>query len=472
MSERGLGQALSARLGRLVWGSLGGYAVLVVAVFAIWSEIALRRSLERSADVLQALIGLYGDPQGERTTVAPQMLADQLVSTGAPFLITRTAPADDGERVLYFLSPSMPAKVVRTPEPGAPPAEVRAQLARAVTAQGGWRYRMLHRQVGEFDILLVGSRVPGALALAWLSACSLLLLPAAALLSRRVARRQVAAAIAPLTRVAAETQSLEPEALHRRVTSPTGVGEVTAVAAALNRLLARVERAHRSLQAFTGDASHELRTPLTHLRAQAQWALDERRDPEAMREAVAGMLRETERMGRLVDDLLLLARGDNRQLPVERRPFDLLTVVREVEEITAAMASERGLVVQAALNGPMPALGDPGRTRQVLLNLASNAVRYTTTGRVDLTCLRHGTMVGVAVRDTGCGIAPPDIERIFDRFYRVDRSRARDHGGTGLGLAIARLLAELQGGHIAVDSEPGRGSVLTLWLPSSTATPG
>jgi two-component system sensor histidine kinase BaeS len=129
------------------------------------------------------------------------------------------------------------------------------------------------------------------------------------------------------------------------------------------------------------------------------------------------------------------------------------------------MAVGRDLAVQVAASDPVWAWGDADRTRHVLLNLASNAVRYTARGSVTLAGRYTGTMAGVSVADTGPGIAQEHIARIFDRFYRIDQSRSRAFGGAGLGLAIARLLAELQGGTIAVESAPGQGSTFTLWLP-------
>jgi signal transduction histidine kinase len=115
------------------------------------------------------------------------------------------------------------------------------------------------------------------------------------------------------------------------------------------------------------------------------------------------------------------------------------------------------------------AAGDAERTRHILLNLASNAVRYTPSGRITFAVERNGERVGVRVEDTGLGIAPQHVERIFDRFFRVDQSRSRALGGTGLGLAIARLLARLQGGAVTVESAPGAGSTFTLWLPAADA---
>jgi two-component system phosphate regulon sensor histidine kinase PhoR len=179
------------------------------------------------------------------------------------------------------------------------------------------------------------------------------------------------------------------------------------------------------------------------------------------------MERELDRTTKLVEELLLIARGENRQLALAHAPFDLAAVVAEVAEITEAMAVERDLTIRGGAPAPATALGDADRTRHILLNLASNAVRYTPSGTVAFEILRHGPEVGVRVTDTGPGIAPEHVGRIFDRFFRIDQSRSRDLGGTGLGLAIARLLAELQEGRIEVDSTVGRGSRFTLWLPSA-----
>lgn len=467
MTERSLARILTDRFGRLIWLMLAGYAALVVALFAALSELALRRSLEQSADVVQSLIGLYADPARERTTVAPAMLAERLIGTGEPFLITRTTSvgAAGRHRTIYFLSPTMPAMRIASPEAGASVDDVREHLARALADRGRWRHAIMHRRVGEFDIFVAHRRDPYLLALAGLAGAALLLLPVAAFFARRSMIEAVSSTLVPLARVVDQTRLIVPQDLSRRLPVATGVVEVSELSEALNRLLERVERAHRALEGFTADASHELRTPLAHIRAQAQWSLDERRSAEDRAEALAGIARETERMIRMVEDLLLIARGENRQLAVASHDFDLAAVMHEVEEIAVAMAKGRDLEVRAEVNGPIHAIGDPGHTRQILLNLASNAVRHTRMGSVILTCERSDGMVGVAVRDSGCGIEPQHLSRIFDRFYRVDRARSRTHGGAGLGLTIAGLLAELQHGRIEVESTPGKGSAFTLWLP-------
>src|SRR3989441_1086284 len=433
--------------------------------------MVLRRSLEHSADVIESLLGAYGDSTQGRGGVMPTALADQLVRMGGQVVITRTTTSAGGMQQVYFLSPGMPARRLEGLPASASPDDVRQALLAAIAQRARWRYRVLHRAAGAFDIYVVASRESYVVALGALAAAAALLLPGAGLAVARGARQAVAGALRPLERVAAETRAIGPAELGTRLTSPTGQAEVTELADSVNRMLERVDRAHRALQAFTADASHELRTPLTHLRAQVQWAAAEGRTEAETREALGAMERVLDQTAKLVEELLLIARGENRQLALAHAPFDLTAVVDEVREITEAMALGRDLAVHATALPPRWALGDADRTRHILLNLASNAVRYTASGSVTFGIVRNGSEVGVSVRDTGAGIAPEHVDRIFDRFFRIDQSRSREFGGTGLGLAIARLFAELQEGRIEVDSTVGKGSTFTLWLPSVPPPP-
>jgi signal transduction histidine kinase len=469
VSEPGLAGALTGRFRRVAWSTLAGYALLVVLAFAVAAEAVLRRSLEHSADVIQSLLATYADSTGGPSGVMPAALADQLLGMGGQVVITRITKNAGGMQQVFFLSPGMPARRLEGLPAAASPDEVRQVLLAAIARRARWRYRVLHRAVGPFDIYIVANRQPYLAALAALAAGAALLLPGVALLSDRGARQAVVAALRPLERVAAETRAIGPAELDARITSPTGQREVTGLADSINRMLERVERAHRALESFTSDASHELRTPLTHLRAQVQWASADGRSDKEMREALMAMERELDRSAKLVDELLLIARGENRQLALAHAAFDLTAVVREVKEITEAMATDRDLEIRLMPSGTVWAAGDAERTRHILLNLASNAVRYTPSGRITFAVERNGERVGVRVEDTGLGIAPQHVERIFDRFFRVDQSRSRALGGTGLGLAIARLLARLQGGAVTVESAPGAGSTFTLWLPAADA---
>ncbi|HEV2670143.1 MAG TPA: ATP-binding protein [Gemmatimonadales bacterium] len=475
MSERTLSQVLTRRFSRIAWTALAGYALVVVLLFAAAAEMALRRSLEHSADVIQSLLGAYRDSTSAPGGVMPSALADQLVGMGGQVVITRTTTNAGGMPQVYYLSPGMPAKRLEGLPPDASPEQIRTALVAAITQKARWQYRVLHRAMGEFDIYVVASRQSYLVPLGVLVAAAALLLPLAAFAAARGARQGVADALQPLDRVTMETRAIGPSELGTRLTSPTGQAEVTELADSVNRMLERVDRAHRALQSFTADASHELRTPLTHLRAQVQWASDESRTEAETRDALAAVEREIDRTTKLIEELLLIARGENRQLVLAHAPFDLKAVVDDVREITEAMAMAKQLAVLvepggaggAGGAGGVSAIGDADRTRHILLNLASNAVRYTPAGSITFTLVRNGAEVGVGVRDTGPGIPAEHVDRIFDRFFRIDQSRSRELGGTGLGLAIARLLAELQGGRITLETTAGAGSTFTLWLPNA-----
>ncbi len=314
MSERRLSTVLIARFRRVAWTALAGYAGLAVTAFAVAGEGVLRRSLDHSAAVVQSLLGAYTDSTGGPGSVMPATLAEQLVGMGGQVVITRTR----GMHEVYFLSPGMPAKRLTGLPASASPEDVRQALLAAIAQRARWRFRVLHRAAGAFDIYVVASREPYLVALAAVMAAAALLLPLVALGAERGARQAVAAALPPLERVAAETRAIGPAELGKRLTSPTGQAEVTELADSVNRMLERVDRAHRALEAFTADASHELRTPLTLLRAHVQWALAEGRAEAEVRDALMTMERELERTTKLVEELLLIARGENRRLALAR----------------------------------------------------------------------------------------------------------------------------------------------------------
>ncbi len=467
MSEPRLGDELLRRFTRVTWITLTGYVVFVVAAFWLFAEINLRRSLDRSGDVVESLIGLYADPEGSPTAAAPEMLAERLVGMGGSFVITRMIE-DEGTmtRRVYFLTPDMPALELTGFGDKSSADDIRARLRETVAERGGWRFHLMHRQTGDFDIFVAADRGTYLPFLGAMAAVGLLLLPVAGLAARRGARGAVTAALEPLHRVARQTRGIQPQELDRRLDAATGQAEITELAGEINRMLGRVEQAQRSLEKFTADASHELRTPLTYLRAQAQWAQDERRSPDDMRNALLGIESELQRTSKLVEDMLLIAKMENRQLAVTNECFDLQPVLQEVEEIACAMVLGREVVVAADVRESVWVTGDPDRTRQILLNLATNAARHTASGHIRFAARPNGPKIGITVSDSGEGIDPAAIEHIFDRFYRAEASRSREHGGAGLGLTIARLLAELQEGALTVESTPGTGTTFTLWLPA------
>jgi two-component system phosphate regulon sensor histidine kinase PhoR len=230
----------------------------------------------------------------------------------------------------------------------------------------------------------------------------------------------------------------------------------------------RAEKADQSRRELIVNASHELRTPVASISAHVESLLKPGRElDEETRKYLSVVAAETDRLGSLVDDVLSLARADADELRLDMRPVDVPAVINQVCDTLAPLARrERNLsLVHSSAAGLPRAMADRDRLAQVLTNLVRNAVNNTPEGgiiSVDAALL--GSRVAITVSDTGIGMEPADLTRIFDRFYRTDQSRARDTGGSGLGLAIVQDLVTAMGGSISADSTPGRGSSFHVWL--------
>jgi signal transduction histidine kinase len=219
---------------------------------------------------------------------------------------------------------------------------------------------------------------------------------------------------------------------------------------------------------FVADASHELKTPLTLIQADAEVVLYRGNLNEEDRKLVEHALGETERMGALLSDLLLIARLDAGKLEMSEKPFDLATVLWEEAGRFEARADGEGVRLDVQVADELPVHGDPKRTGQILASLLDNAVRYTPPdGRIVIGGRLRDGWVEASVADSGPGIAPEQLPRVFDRFYRADVARTRGEAGvgTGLGLAIARGLARAQGGDLTAANRKGGGAVFSLRLP-------
>ena len=254
----------------------------------------------------------------------------------------------------------------------------------------------------------------------------------------------------------------------RRVPVSPSRDELSRLADTFNEMLVSLEQAYATQQRFVSDASHELRAPLTVI--QANLELLRRVDPMssadqsiALHEASA----EADRLGRLVGDLLALARADAR-LPLRDDDVELDTVIVEVIEEARFLA--RGQVLQIGTLAPLVVRGDRDRIKQLVLVLLDNALKYTPTGgRVSIELQLVGRDAELRVRDTGIGIAPQDLPKVFERFYRSDPARAHDPGGSGLGLAIGKWIAEQHGGAVLLESVAGAGTTALVRIPASRA---
>ncbi|MCP9967637.1 HAMP domain-containing histidine kinase [Actinomadura madurae] len=303
----------------------------------------------------------------------------------------------------------------------------------------------------------------------------------------------VRASLRPLSAVEETAGAIAAGDLSRRVPQADPRTEMGRLGRSLNTMLGQIEaafgaraeseaaarrseetalRSEERMRRFVADASHELRTPLTAIRGFAEFYRQGAARSPAELDRLIGRIEETaSRMGLLVEDLLLLARLD-RQRPIERRPVDLLAVAADSVQEARVLAPERTIDLSVEGGLAYQVLGDEPRLRQVLGNLLGNAIAHTPEGTPVEVRLSPGTLRGspaavVAVADQGPGLSPEQAERVFERFYRADDARSRDHGGAGLGLAIVAALVAAHEGTVEADSAPGEGATFRVVLPLS-----
>jgi heavy metal sensor kinase len=234
----------------------------------------------------------------------------------------------------------------------------------------------------------------------------------------------------------------------------------------MNAMISRLQSSFEEMRLFSLNVAHELRTPLAILKGQSELALSNPPSPDETQELVTSYLEETIRMSRIVDDLLMLAKAETGQLTVERGPVHMDVLVRDLHEDGTILAGSKDLFLRLGRVDPAVVIGDTARLRQMFRILLTNALQYTDPGgEISIACECKDGKVQVAIEDSGIGIPGESLEKIFDRFYRVDQARTRVKGGSGLGLALAKWIAEAHHGTISVHSTVDRGSTFTVTLP-------
>ena len=273
-------------------------------------------------------------------------------------------------------------------------------------------------------------------------------------------------ALAPVDHMARHARRITADRLHQRLPIDSPHDELGRLATVFNDTLTRLDDAFARLKRFTADASHELRTPLTAIRSVGEVGLREHRDEAAYRDVIGSMLEEVDRLTRLVDTLLTLSRADAGQGQPVLEAVDLHQLAHEVCAHVAVLAEEKGQTLRVISADSVSASADRLLLRSALVNLAHNAIKHSPEGAVISIDVRDEQDAAVVeVSDTGPGIAEAHRDLIFERFYRVDKARSREHGGTGLGLAIAKWAVEANGGHIELRSEQGAGSTFRIVVP-------
>jgi heavy metal sensor kinase len=288
--------------------------------------------------------------------------------------------------------------------------------------------------------------------------------------------------LAPVVAMPERARRISAENLDQRLPVINPRDELGQLATIFNELLARLNEAFQKQQEafaqqrqFMADASHELRTPLYVMRTAGEVTMDQEQcEASEYREALAMINQQTRHLTRIVEDMFTLARADAGQRKPEYRTFYLDELVTEAARAAQLLAERKGVKVEIAPADETPYRGDEGLLRQMLLNLLDNAVKYTPAGgAVRVSLAQHDSMREITVTDTGAGIPPEAQSRIFERFYRADKSRTRTetcaNGGAGLGLSIARWIAEAHHGCLELRHSDQRGSTFVATLPAPTA---
>ena len=380
-------------------------------------------------------VSMAGGPLG--ATDGPRLSAAQLSDAGTPFTVPAAGTSGGSWRVL-------------------------------VEQTSGGGHLVIAYVLGGLDSTVARLEIADAIAAA-----------AAVVLLAGVGLPLVRASLAPLREIESTAAAIAGGDFSRRIDHAVRNTEVGRLAEALDTMLASIEAAYRAradgearavrseerMRRFVADASHELRTPLTSVRGLAEFGLQQ--GAEASQEELLRLMGliagEAGRMGRLVDDLLLLARFDAGRA-LERRPVDLASIAAEAVQQARIVTTGRPITLAAA--EPVIVDGDRERLRQVIDNLIGNALQHTPPGTpVAVTVSGEPDRGRLTVADQGPGLTRDQAAHVFERFYRTDGARTRARGGTGLGLAIAASLAAAHGGELTVDTEPGHGAAFRLSLP-------
>jgi two-component system, OmpR family, sensor kinase len=277
--------------------------------------------------------------------------------------------------------------------------------------------------------------------------------------------------LAPVAAMAAQTRGMGAANLHDRLAVLNPRDELGQLAVTFNELLERLEDSFERQKRFMADASHELRTPVAILHGETEVSLSRvDRSPEEYRETLGILKDESQRLARIVEDLFTLTRADAGQYPLQLQCVYLDELAADVLRRARSLAMAKNITLSASIQSELPIEGDEALLRRMLLNLLDNAIKYTAEdGQIWLECHKKGGEYAVSVNDTGTGIPVELQTRIFERFFRADKTRSRvegESGGAGLGLSIARWIAEAHHGRLELTKSDTTGTTFTAWLPA------
>jgi two-component system heavy metal sensor histidine kinase CusS len=458
--------------GRLTWYYVASTALLLflATLFLYW---ALRRSLTAQELALASgkleVVRLLLRQQADK----PELLASEIeheVSPRGPLryyirvldakgaLVIETPGMADALPAEIFPSPPAPISSSRLP---AHQLEVQTKSYLLLAAQGVIGGSSPQRgvlqialDISQNDQILRGYRIQ----LAAMLGIGVLL---SALLGSWVAR----SGLRPLEDITRATRQITASRLHERLGSQRWPRELLVLAGGFDEMLDRLQNSFNRLGQFTGDMAHALRNPINNLRGEAEVALARERSPKEYQHTLASSLEEHERLSRMIEAMLFIARADNAHSVLERVSFPIRREMEAVREFYDALASEQGVTV--CCEGDALMYAEPILVRRAISNLLANALKHTpASGSVSISARTlDAAITEIKVRDTGKGIGPEHLPKVFDRFYQADPSRDQTSQGAGLGLAIVQSIMRLHGGTASIESTPGQGTTVTLLFP-------
>ena len=448
----------------LVFGLLlGGFSVFVYAAISRAAYSRLDQSLANSTETTANLLRSEMEESGGDVTAAAAE-TQKVLSLGDVHMAVF-----QGRRLLTANHPN--EHTLNVPEAAFRAAEAASGPALSTVdgyGEEGARLAVLRVSAGEADYFLALAQPLHNTAeeLEALARIFYLAIPAALLVAGIGGLLLARKSLAPVAAMTAQAESIGARNLHERLEVTNSRDELGRLATVLNNLLSRLDRSFESLRQFTADASHELRTPLSIIRGEAEVALSQKRDEAEYRESLAIVQDEARRLSRMVDDMLALARADDRQQGLKVEEFYLNDLVEDCVKSSQVLALAKAVPLTLDPATDITFSGDESLIRRMIVNLLDNAIKYTPSGgHVSVRLTSKDSSVEIAVADTGIGISADATARIFERFYRADRARSRSDGGSGLGLSIAKWVAEAHNGSIDLDSRPGAGSTFTVSLP-------
>ncbi|MES2832364.1 MAG: heavy metal sensor histidine kinase [Pseudomonadota bacterium] len=375
------------------------------------------------------------------------LLRNHREATGAPDMLITPADAVPGHETLRAW----------TFMPG--------QTARAVSAWG--KLRDSSQQV-QIIVARTGSARTALLTIYLRDILGAILV--GALLSALLGFLIVQRGLRPVRAIAGQASAITAQRLGQRLDATTAPSELHALVESFNAMLDRLQESFQRLSQFSADLAHDLRTPLYNLTMQTQVMLSQPRSNDEYQSLLLSGLEEYERLTRMLESMLFLARADNAHVPATRVTLDAVNELQKVADYFEGVAEESGVKIVVQGSGSVTA--DPTLLRRAVNNLVANAIRYTASGdAIYLEAHESPTQTCICVVNPGIGIAPVHLPRLFDRFYRVDAARSQSASSTGLGLAIVQSIMKLHGGSAEVTSVENGNTRFSLLFPSNIAKP-